>query len=348
MKTHIPADQLYLRHKLSYPQIDRMQGTQHAPMHQKDILDNFNNIREFIMVTDGFRKLSIPFIPMKGPLLSARIYGDAAIRRMHDLDLLLNTKDVPLAYDNLVRLGYIPDLKLPDSETGRKILWDHNKHLSFVHPQKKTCFELHWQLVDFKDHFEYHFDTIYQNLTMTQHFMNRKFRVLKSEYDLLFLLIHGAAHKWQRLKWLVDINDFLHNIRFDEQLLRSLARSYKAERVLALYNKVAILYLPNPQLIDIKVNVPEFLVKSCIREIKRKEVVWIPRSFKEAVTFSYFFYRYLFLLFPDRQSRIENIKRSLVNAYDLKMVKTNNLFLLILVRPFSYLYRHISGIQRRK
>ena len=183
---------------------------------------------------------------------------------------------------------------------------------------------------------------------MPQLFMNREFWVLKTEYDLLYLLIHGSTHRWQRLKWLVDINDFLLHISFDRQAFLTLARSYKAERLPALYNRIALLYLPDPQLIDVKVNVPGFMVKCCIREIKSKDVAWIPRSLGEAITTSYFYYRYIFLLYPDTHRRIKIFEKSLVNAYDSEKINTTNIFLLILYRPFSYLYRHISGVQRKK
>jgi hypothetical protein len=39
-------------------------------------------------------------------------------------------------------------------------------------------------------------------------FSGRKFTILNRELELLFLLLHGSRHGWERLKWLVDINDY--------------------------------------------------------------------------------------------------------------------------------------------
>ena len=94
MKTLLSPELLYTRHRLSYPQIDSLLGTNHKELYQKDIIENFKIIREFIVVTDEFRKNGIRFIPLKGPPLSHRIYGDATFRRYHDLDILIDSMDI--------------------------------------------------------------------------------------------------------------------------------------------------------------------------------------------------------------------------------------------------------------
>jgi hypothetical protein len=346
MATQLSASLLYERHRLSYPQIDRMLGTQHTDLYQKDILENFKLIREFIIVTDEFRKMDIPFIPIKGPLLSYRIYGDATVRRSHDLDILIDFKDVSKAFEYLERAGYRPDIELPKDKTGKQILHDHAKHTMFIHPQSRIVIELHWQLFEFWDHFELDFNALYQQLTTIQTFMNRTFHVLKNEYDLFYLLIHGSTHKWQRLKWLLDISDYLHNNTVDIEEVAQLAQKHKALRVFPLYNKIATRYLPNPKLIETKEKIAGLLVKTCIQNIENKDVVFNPRSFSEALRMTFSGYSYYLLLLPDTHNRIKFLNKMLVNVYDAKDIKTTNIILLFLYRPFGYLYRHISGVHR--
>jgi hypothetical protein len=341
MATRLSVSLLYERHKLSYPQIDRIMGTDNKALYQKDILENFKLIREFITVTDEFRKLSIPFIPIKGPLLSYRIYKDATVRRSHDLDILIGFKDIPKAFDYLKQAGYRPDIELPKDKTGKQILFDHAKHTMFVHPQTRLIIEIHWQLFEFWNHFELDFNSIYQQLTTVQTFMEREFRVLKNEYDLLYLLIHGTTHKWQRLKWLLDISDYLHNNTVNTQEIIKLAQQYRALSILPLYNEIATIYLPDPQLIDTNEKVSGFLAKYCVKNIESKDVVFNPRSFKEALQMTFGGYSYYLRLLPDARNRIIFLKRMLVNVYDAKDIKTTNPVLLLLYRPFGYLYRNL-------
>ena len=224
MKTQLTADILYNRHRLSYPQIDSLLGTNHKELYQKDIIENFKVIREFIVVTDEFRKMDIRFISLKGPLLSQRIYGNATYRRYRDLDILIDSKDIPLAYRYLIIMGYNPEYELPEDEKGRQFLYHYLKHIPFIHPKTKVIFELHWQILELKDLFETNFNYIYHHISVNYVYMNRNFQILNKEYDLIYLLIHGSMHRWQRLKWLVDIGDYMLNTTFDWLEINNLAQ----------------------------------------------------------------------------------------------------------------------------
>ena len=122
MKTELTADLLYYRHRLSYPQIDSLLGTNHKELYQKDIIENFKIIRELVVVTDEFRRIGFRFIPLKGPLLSPWINKDATVRRSHDLDILIDFEYLQLAYNYLVKNGYHSDTDFPTTEVLKKLL----------------------------------------------------------------------------------------------------------------------------------------------------------------------------------------------------------------------------------
>ncbi len=337
MKTLLSPELLYTRHRLSYPQIDSLLGTNHKELYQKDIIENFKIIREFIVVTDEFRKMGIRFIPLKGPLLSQRIYGDATFRRYHDLDILIDSKDIPRAYKYLISSGYCPDVELPEDEMGRQNLFNYTKHISFIHPTTRVNIELHWQILDLKDFLGPDFNFIYQDITVNQVFMSREFRVLKNEYDLFYLLFHGSTHKWQRLKWLLDINDYMKNIGFDSLKINSLAQKYKVSKIIPLYNSVAAIYIPKSALFDSKLKIPTILVRICIKHIAAKEVVFT----KIDISYSLQGYVFGLLLFSDLGNRIAFLKTRFILFSDSKDIRTTNPLLLFLYRPFGYLIRHL-------
>ena len=341
MKTELTADKLYHRHKLSYPQIDRLLGTNHVDLYQKDIIGNFKIIREFIVVTDEFRKMNIRFIPLKGPLLSHRIYKDATVRRFHDLDILISAKDIRSAYDYLVGVGYCADIKLSDDGRDQHILEEYEMHLSFIHPKTTVCIELHIKIFNYKQCFGLDFNSIYEYNTTIQLYMNREFRVLNAEYDLFYLLVHGSTHKWQRLKWLVDISDYIRNIDFDRLEFNRLTQKHGALRILSLYNSMAAIYLPDPSLFVTKVKIPNLLTRICIKYVEAEKGEFAPKKFFEIISNLFYGNVFLFLLFPDFNNIKAIVKSRLVCLPDSKDLKTTNTLILILYRPFGYFIRHI-------
>jgi hypothetical protein len=54
------------------------------------------------------------------------------------------------------------------------------------------------------------------------------------ELELLFLLLHGSRHGWERLKWLVD-NDYPID-QLNIAILKKLVIEFKAERIIGQTN----------------------------------------------------------------------------------------------------------------
>ena len=345
MKTELTPELLYKRHGLSYPQIDSLLGSNHKDLYQRDIMENFKIIREFILVTDEFRKLDIRFISLKGPLLSHRIYNDVTVRRFHDLDILVDFSNISLIYNLLVQRGYSKDTELSADENMNQKLHDYLKHISFFHPQTKVCFEIHWKISIDKCIFNLDFDSIYKQIATDQVFMSRNFRILNKEYDLLYLLVHGSDHKWQRLKWLLDIKDYSRNVPFDRLKVDNLAKKHKVSRIIPLYNLVASKYFHDPQLFDTKQKVPALLFRSCIKQIEAREVIFYT---ERTISDSFSDFVYAFLLFPDLRSRLAYLKNKLICYYDVKNIETTNAILLILYRPFGLIFRNFHGVRKEK
>ena len=342
MKSALTAEKLYYRHKLSYPQIDSLLGTNHKDLYQKDIIGNFKIIREFICVTDEFRRMGIRFIPLKGPLLSHRIYKDATVRRFTDLDILIRTKDIRLAYDFLIGAGYSPNVKLSEDGRDQHIIEDYVNQLSFIHPETKVCIELHLKIFNYKQYFGLDFDSIYEHNTSVQLFMNREFRVLNAEYDLFYLLVHGSTHKWQRLKWLVDISDYIRNVQFDRLEINILAQKHGTLGILPLYNSIARIYLPDSPLFVTKVKIPNLLTKICIKYVEAEKGEFEPKNILEITSNLFYGKVFLIFLFPNFSNIKAILKSRLISLADSNDIKTTNPLILTLYRPFGYFIRHIK------
>jgi hypothetical protein len=248
-----------------------------------------------------------------------------------------------LAYDFLLGIGYSPNVQLSEKGKDMHIIEDYVMQLSFIHPRTKVCIELHLKIFNYKQCFGLDFDTIYEHNTTYQLFMNREFRVLSAEYDLFYLVIHGSTHKWQRLKWVVDISDYIRNVDYDMLKINRLTQKHNVFRILPLYNSIAMAYLPDPSLFVTEVKTPSLLTKICIKYVEAEKGEFGKKNIYEI--FMNLFYGKLFLLylFPDFDNIKAIIKSRLVSLADSKDIKTTNLFLLTLYRPFGYFYRHLQG-----
>jgi hypothetical protein len=85
---------LHNRHRLSHQQINTWLGEQQNQLVFEEKLQQLNQLSKFLEIADAFIKKDIWFLPLKGPMLSYRIYGDATCRISRDFDFLIKQKDV--------------------------------------------------------------------------------------------------------------------------------------------------------------------------------------------------------------------------------------------------------------
>jgi hypothetical protein len=68
----------------------------------------FDCVQAFL---EGFARLDIVVLVIKGPALSARCYGNAGMRQYGDLDLIVSDKDIARTVEAMHELGY--ELRIP-------------------------------------------------------------------------------------------------------------------------------------------------------------------------------------------------------------------------------------------
>jgi hypothetical protein len=119
--TGIPPEILRSRHRLSAQQINTLAGGRVIEESYEEKAGTLVKVAEFIKVTDLLRAGRIDFIPLKGPLLSFRLYGDATTRRYGDLDILVDPSEVEKARVGLLAAGYKEYMVTwPGSVSGKK------------------------------------------------------------------------------------------------------------------------------------------------------------------------------------------------------------------------------------
>ena len=71
---------------------------------------------------------------------------------------------------------------------------------------------------------------------------------LSPEWELLYLAVHAARHRWQGLKWLVDIHEVCTRAKFDWDTVTDKAHRFGLERALEVSLSVcrALFGTPSP------------------------------------------------------------------------------------------------------
>jgi len=167
----------------------------------------------------SFSNRGIDLIVLRGLALGLTLYSRPYFRPFADLDLLIRKKDIPVAENILVELGFVP---LPGILPAR-YFEKHHLHVSFKDLKRNTVVELHWALdhpytlytVDYASLFTEREQASFEGLiipvlspedrliTLCLHLVKHCpfLPLLINEDDLPSLLIRGG---W--LIWLLDIH----------------------------------------------------------------------------------------------------------------------------------------------
>ena len=296
---------LYNRHRLSHQQIDDLLGEDYSGEYLAEKLQQMEMVREFLRITDSLNEAEIKNIPLKGPVLSYRLYKDTTYRYYKDLDFLLDEalmeKAIAVMYANGYEACYH---EWPDNAKKRALFIYHRHHFNVWHPQKGIVVELHWKLNYFQN---VNTDLTNQLINFNQKEMElagRQFTVFNKEFELLYLVIHGGLHDWKRLKWLVDIDRMLKISKIDDEKFLYLTKALKAGRLVALCNAMLKSYFPHSVLLPQDTIAPQLLINFAHSQIMQEKGVEY-----DSVSGFLKFYRGRMIAFPGLSYKLSVIKQ---------------------------------------
>jgi hypothetical protein len=101
---------------------------------------------ELCAIAEQLQDRGIPFLPLKGPMLSQRLHGDPAIRASGDLDILIQPGDVLAVRDLLIGTGY--RVASPTHWPGDSAcLKSRECELLMAHREHQLTVDLHWRIL---------------------------------------------------------------------------------------------------------------------------------------------------------------------------------------------------------
>src|SRR5262245_21939627 len=183
-------------------------------------------IAELFRVFDVLAATKVQTVVVKGPVLSARAFGDPSARHYGDIDFLLRSADIDRAFDALAKAGFEPRISA-EAIHAQKAPGQY----VFRRPKTGCLVELHTERT-----LRY-----FPRPLPIEDFFRRKTSVaidgravpaLSAEDEFVLISIHGAKHFWERLMWIADIAAMVHNQReLDWSRVRQTAGDVGAERM---------------------------------------------------------------------------------------------------------------------
>jgi hypothetical protein len=204
---------------------------------------NLRLARRLVQVLDLLKSRGIRVLPLKGPILALRAYGDLSRRQITDLDFLIQGTDVEKVYAVLGEAGFRTEPPLTPRMVGH--LARTGKDFWVRDPG--TQLDFHQQIPEGPPSFRLK-EMLWEDLRSLE-ILGCRTAVLSPENGLLLLLIHGTEHGWDTLKVTADLGYFIRanpDLKWDLAIER--ARKLRGLRIMALGLTLAerLLGLPIP------------------------------------------------------------------------------------------------------
>ncbi|APC91699.1 hypothetical protein CGC44_04845 [Francisella opportunistica] len=211
-------------------------------------------------ILSKFAEHKIENIVLKGLPLDKKLYGNNSKRVYKDIDILIKEDQLRAVHNILLSIGF--DIS-KHSRYSLEFIEKHPlckrgiKDLTYIHKKFKIILELHWRITivsDLKIIFDqkYFFKKIVYN--------SKEYTTLIDEYELLYLIYHGGMSGWHRLKWLIDITDYLSLVNVDKKAFYKLVNTTKCHKFIIDLNEVAKEYfqlelavLGSPEILDYRI-----------------------------------------------------------------------------------------------
>jgi hypothetical protein len=158
---------------------------------------NAEALRDLTEILRILGDASVPVIPFKGPLLSARLFGDPTLRGAHDLDLLVEPERLDDALAALA-LNYIP-IDLP-----RRVRAAREHHLQLRSQATARLIELHWQPLSPRSGVSAEWRTLWR-LASPRTDSGVSYLAMDPAMEAVVVGVHAAQHLAYRLHWLSDV-----------------------------------------------------------------------------------------------------------------------------------------------
>lgn len=192
---------------------------------------------ELLRAARVFDEAGVPLLAYKGPTLAMQAYGELALRRFVDLDVIVRRGDVARAGELLLSLGFRKPGRLNASQEAFLLRRQHN--LAFTREAGRLIVELHWEVAP-APFASVPLDEMVWERAAAVRLFGGEVKCLSPEDLLVALCVHGTKHLWERLAWVCDVAALVNSQPgLDWALVFRRARDPGVERMLHLGLRLA-------------------------------------------------------------------------------------------------------------
>jgi Uncharacterised nucleotidyltransferase len=198
---------------------------------RRSLIANQNLLRtsELLHVLGALAEEGVRAVPFKGPVLALVVYGDLAMRRFVDLDVVVEPRSVERSAGVLGRLGYVGDPVIPPALLDHRIRTGHE--LVFAGPAEQAPVELQWAALPRFFSLPFPMEEAIERSGELE-LGGVSVRSFAVEDLYLLLCIHGAKHRWERLAWILDLDALVRSApAMDWETVRRRAARIHALRI---------------------------------------------------------------------------------------------------------------------
>jgi hypothetical protein len=178
---------------------------------------------------ESFSAAGMQALVVKGPVLSARAFGDSGVRQYEDVDLLVRQRDVLRFTELMIDEGYEPKIPLGAIRAGKVpgeyvLRWPRTNRRVELHTEQTLRYFP--RALPVEKFFE---------RSVLVSFDAHAVPALSAEDELVLDCIHSAKHFCGRLMWVADVAALVSREQdLDWEQAFSTAREVGAERMLSL------------------------------------------------------------------------------------------------------------------
>lgn len=196
---------------------------------------------ELLRILERFSGAGLRALAFKGPVLAWWLYGHPGLRSFHDLDLLVDSRDLNRAIELFAALGYSP-------KVGRarqpKLLLSEGQ-LSLYRANPPAVVDLHWSLAPYAMKLALDAKHLLPRAAAVP-VAGRPVLTFGAEDQILLCAFHGSKHGWTNLSWLADLSALMETQAPDWPRLLAEARRKKLSRALFVALRLAHALLGTP------------------------------------------------------------------------------------------------------
>ncbi|RPA66613.1 hypothetical protein EF405_20215 [Cyclobacteriaceae bacterium YHN15] len=206
------------------------------------VQESFTLVHEFKQVVEVLSEAGITVIPYKGAVFTQQFFGDLISRESSDIDLIIEPSHIKQAVQILKERGYqVPEVK--NQENFGKDFFEKFKEMDMRKPRPGTypfLVEMHWSITETVLDMDPSINSDIHRIGGVEKIAGTEFSVLEKNQHFLYVIVHHAIKDgFLSLREVVDIAQGFKNSAIDRTYLKDNLSKWGVSRAFSVANALS-------------------------------------------------------------------------------------------------------------